>query len=175
MAQHRNSHRRTAFIGQIHPARAPPGCPSPAARLRVPLAARAPSGLGQTAKVEAQPDNGQLWTCRSRCVKCWKPACTSATRPATGTRRWRDYIFGHRNKIHIVNLEKTMRDVPGGDEVRAPAVVQQGHASCSSAPSARRARSSRKRRSAAACPTSTIAGSAACSPTSRPSSSRSSA
>ena len=46
--------------------------------------------------------------CRSRCVKCWRPASISATRPATGIRRWRDYIFGQRNKIHIVNLEKTL-------------------------------------------------------------------
>ena len=61
------------------------------------------------------------------------------------TRYWNPkmapYIFGHRNKIHIINLEKTPSDVPGCAQVRAPAHRQQGAASCSSAPSARRARS----------------------------------
>ena len=32
----------------------------------------------------------------------------SATKRVSGTRRWHQYIFGARNKIHIVNLEKTM-------------------------------------------------------------------
>ena len=31
----------------------------------------------------------------------------SDTRPASGTRKWRPFIFGERNKIHIINLEKT--------------------------------------------------------------------
>ncbi len=31
------------------------------------------------------------------------------------------YIYGHRNKIHIINLEKTLPLVPGSHEVRAPA------------------------------------------------------
>jgi small subunit ribosomal protein S2 len=37
------------------------------------------------------------------------------------------YIFGHRNKIHIINLEKTLESVPGCDEVRAPARQQSRH------------------------------------------------
>ncbi len=32
----------------------------------------------------------------------------SDTKPASGTRRWPRIIFGHRNKIHIINLEKTL-------------------------------------------------------------------
>jgi small subunit ribosomal protein S2 len=36
------------------------------------------------------------------------------------------YIFGHRNKIHIINLEKTL-PLFQGDEVRAPAVSQPRH------------------------------------------------
>jgi small subunit ribosomal protein S2 len=40
-------------------------------------------------------------------VKCWKPVSTSATKPASGTPRWPRIIYGHRNKIHIINLEKT--------------------------------------------------------------------
>ena len=82
------------------------------------------------------------------------------------TRYWNPkmapYIFGHRNKIHIINLEKTLVDVPGRAEVRAPARREQGQRSCSSAPSARRARSSAKKRCAPARRSSTIAGSAAC-------------
>lgn len=30
------------------------------------------------------------------------------------------FIFGHRNKIHIINLEKNHGDVPGGDEDHPP-------------------------------------------------------
>ena len=64
------------------------------------------------------------------------------------TRYWNPkmapYIFGHRNKIHIINLEKTLADVPGRAQVRAPARGEQAAPSCSSAPSARRARSSRE-------------------------------
>ena len=82
------------------------------------------------------------------------------------TRYWNpkmaEYIFGQRNKIHIVNLEKTMADVPGGDEVHPPAGREQGHDPVRrhQAPGAR----DRRRGSAAlrACRTSTIAGSAAC-------------
>ena len=32
----------------------------------------------------------------------------SVTKRASGTRRWPPIIFGHRNKIHIINLEKTL-------------------------------------------------------------------
>jgi small subunit ribosomal protein S2 len=30
------------------------------------------------------------------------------TKPASGTPRWPPFIFGHRNKIHIINLEKSL-------------------------------------------------------------------
>ena len=67
------------------------------------------------------------------------------------TRYWNpkmdSYIFGERNKIHIINLEHTLPLLKA--------------ASCSSAPSVRRARPSRPRPSAARCPTSASAGWAA--------------
>ncbi|MFD2272466.1 30S ribosomal protein S2 [Undibacterium arcticum] len=37
------------------------------------------------------------------------------------------FIFGHRNKIHIVNLEKNPGHVPGGDEVHQPTVRKSRH------------------------------------------------
>jgi hypothetical protein len=37
------------------------------------------------------------------------------------------FIFGHRNKIHIINLEKTMGDVSGSDENHQAAVGQPRH------------------------------------------------
>jgi hypothetical protein len=42
------------------------------------------------------------------CARCWRPAFISATRPVSGTPRWRRSFSAHRNKIHIVNLEKTL-------------------------------------------------------------------
>ena len=48
------------------------------------------------------------FTCPAcQCDRCWKRASISDIRPASGTRRWLHYIFGERNKIHIINLEKT--------------------------------------------------------------------
>jgi small subunit ribosomal protein S2 len=76
------------------------------------------------------------------------------------------FIFGQRNKIHIVNLEKTLVKYN-----EAMAFVRKLAAtratSCSSAPSVRLAKSSLKKPVAPACPTSMSAGWAACSPTSR--------
>ena len=94
------------------------------------------------------------------------------------TRFWNpkmaDYIFGQRNKIHIVNLEKTLtmyneatKSFASWPPTAAPF--------CSWAPSARRATSSPRKPSAPACPSSISAGWAACSPTSRRSRRRSSA
>ena len=51
------------------------------------------------------------------------------------------FIFGHRNKIHIINLERTLEQFHDGDQVRPPARPAIAARSCSSAPSARRARS----------------------------------
>ena len=41
-------------------------------------------------------------------MKCCRLVCISATRPAFGTPRCAPYIFGARNKIHIINLEHTV-------------------------------------------------------------------
>ena len=75
------------------------------------------------------------------------------------TRRWnpkmKSYIFGERNSIYILDLKQTMI---GAD--RAYTFLS------SWAPRSRPRRPSPLRPSAAACPTSTSAGSAACSPTS---------
>jgi len=37
------------------------------------------------------------------------------------------FIFGHRNKIHIINLEKSLPMFQDAAEVRAPAVGQARH------------------------------------------------
>ena len=86
------------------------------------------------------------------------------------TKRWnpkmKDFIFGERNGIYIVDLQKTHRLLQ-----EALQFVQE-LAAAGQAPAVRRAPSARPRRrwprrpSAAACPTSTSAGWAACSPTS---------
>ena len=40
-------------------------------------------------------------------MKCWKRGSILVTRPAIGIPKWPAYLFGHRNKIHIIDLEKT--------------------------------------------------------------------
>ena len=42
------------------------------------------------------------------CASCLKLACISVTRPIAGTRRWRRYIYGARNNIHIIDLTQTV-------------------------------------------------------------------
>ncbi len=37
------------------------------------------------------------------------------------------FIFGHRNKIHIINLEKSLPHVPGSPEVRQATGCQRRH------------------------------------------------
>ena len=82
------------------------------------------------------------------------------------TRYWNpkmaEYIFGQRNKIHIVNLEKTLQMYQDAMKYVRQLASQQGHDPVRrhQAPGAR----DRRRGSAAlpACRTSTIAGSAAC-------------
>ena len=83
------------------------------------------------------------------------------------------FIFGERNRIHIINLEHSLPLLQRGGGVRAQSSSPTAARCCSWAPSAPRAKRSRPEASAAACPTSATAGSAACSPTSRPSASRS--
>ena len=87
------------------------------------------------------------------------------------TKRWnpkmKEYIFGERNGIYIIDLGKTVKLFREAED-SSPASPPKGARSCSSAPSGRPRTSSPKKRSAAGCSTSTSAGSAACSPTSRP-------
>ena len=85
------------------------------------------------------------------------------------TRRWnpkmKQYIFGERNGIYIIDLQKTHRLLQDALQF-VQDLAAQGKTSCSSAPSARRRRRSPRRPSAAACPSSPSAGWAACSRTS---------
>ena len=81
------------------------------------------------------------------------------------TRYWNPrmapYIFGHRNKIHIVNLEKTMAMYQEALKFVRQLSTNKGSVLFVGT-KRRRGRSSRKRRSAAARRTSITAGSAAC-------------
>ena len=87
------------------------------------------------------------------------------------TRYWNpkmaEYIFGQRNKIHIVNLEKTMQLYQDAMKFIRQLAANKGTILFVGT-SARRATSLPRKRSAAACRSSTTAGSAACSPISRP-------
>ena len=54
---------------------------------------------------------GEKSICRfptSPCVSSSRPARISATSRIAGTRRWRPYIFGARNNIHIIDLAQTV-------------------------------------------------------------------
>ena len=72
------------------------------------------------------------------------------------------FIFGHRNKIHIINLEKTLPMFQDAMKFVAPAGRQPRHHPDGrhQAPGARDR--SPQKPSAPACPSSTSAGSAAC-------------
>ena len=62
------------------------------------------------------------------------------------TRRWnpkmKPYIFGKRNGIYIIDLQKTLKQLPQAADVRRQASAARDAGSCSSAPSARRRRRS---------------------------------
>ena len=59
--------------------------------------------------VEVKPERIETWPClSSACASFWKLAFTSDTRPTAGTRKWRVYIFGARNNIHIIDLSQTV-------------------------------------------------------------------
>ena len=93
------------------------------------------------------------------------------------TRYWNPrmapYIFGARGKIHIINLETTVpKFVEAMNYISGLAQKRRTILFVGTKRSAR-ARRSVKRPGAAACPTSTRAGWAACSPTSARSSNRS--
>jgi len=93
-------------------------------------------------------------------VKCWSVGSISDTRPLLHP-KMAPFIFGHRNKIHIINLEKTLALY-----LDALKFVRQLTSNKGSilfvGPSVRRAKSSRKKRCAAARLMLTTAGSAAC-------------
>ena len=122
---------------------------------------RAPQGARAVAQSAADRANSGSW---SNPVRSLGMSVTMRQMLEAGvhfghqTRYWNpkmaEFIFGQRNKIHIVNLEKTMQTLPGGDEVHAASWPPTRARSCSSAPSARRARSSPRKRAAAACRTS---------------------
>ena len=71
------------------------------------------------------------------------------------TKRWnpkmKQYIFGERNGIYIIDLGEDRQAVPGRGAVRRATSPPRAARSSSSAPSARRRTRSPKRRSAAAC------------------------
>jgi hypothetical protein len=95
------------------------------------------------------------------------------------TRYWNpkmsDYIFGQRNKIHIVNLEKTMELYQEAMKYIRQLRVKQGHGTFCRHQTAGARDRRRGSEGGAECLMSTPDGWAACSPTSRRSSNRSSA
>ena len=82
------------------------------------------------------------------------------------TKRWnpkmKEYIFGERNGIYIIDLQKTLKMFKDASKFVTDLCAQRQDRSSSSAPSARRRTRSPKKPTAAACPTSTSAGWAAC-------------
>lgn len=93
------------------------------------------------------------------------------------TRYWNPkmgaYIFGQRNKIHIVNLEKTLPLYQDAVNFMGTLAANGGKILLL-APNAPPAMASAKKPNAAVSRSSIIAGSVGCSPTSKPSVSRSS-
>ncbi len=85
------------------------------------------------------------------------------------------YIFGERNKIHIINLEKTQPLYAEAATFVKSVVADGGTVLFVGTKRSAREADRRRKPPAAACRSSTSAGWAACSPTSRPSASRSSA
>ena len=73
------------------------------------------------------------------------------------TKRWnpkmKKYIFGKRNGIYIIDLQKTLKLFKEASAFIADLVVRRASASCSSAPSARRRMPFSRRPTAAACST----------------------
>ena len=84
----------------------------PEGAVRCPPLANAPNredSQGQALRSAADQPENLLWRCpTSACASSWKLASTSAIRPTAGTRRWREYIFGTRNNIHIIDLAQTV-------------------------------------------------------------------
>lgn len=82
------------------------------------------------------------------------------------TRYWNPkmapYIFGHRNKIHIINLEQTVAKYQEASKFVKQLVARGGNILFVGTKRAARANWWQPKPPAAACPTSTPAGSAAC-------------
>ena len=82
------------------------------------------------------------------------------------TKRWnpkmKEFIFGERNGIHIIDLQKTLKMFKEASEVRHRTGGLRSEHSCSLEPSDRRRKRLRKRPSAARCITSTSGGWADC-------------
>ena len=95
------------------------------------------------------------------------------------TRRWnpkmRRFIFGERGGIHIIDLQKTERLLHNAQEFAGELAGRGGTVLFVGTKKQARDAIRGGRRALPACPTSTSAGWAACSPTSRPSPSASSA
>ena len=68
-----------------------------------------PTQVGASSQVRGGSTGERQWRFLTfPCVSCWKLAFTSAISPTAGTRRWREYIFGTRNNIHIIDLAQTV-------------------------------------------------------------------
>ena len=68
-----------------------------------------PNLIGRGSWVRGGTTGEDIWRFLTiRCVSFWKLACISAISPTAGTRRWREYIFGARNNIHILDLAQTV-------------------------------------------------------------------
>ena len=126
-------------------------------------------------RAEAQPDKETIAWPACPCDRCWKRAFISDTRPASGTRRWRrsSSASATRSTSSISRRRCRCTTEAAGFVRRRGRRRRQGAVRRHQALGARGDR--RRKRAAAACPTSTSAGSAACSPISRPSANRSSA
>ena len=100
---------------------------------------------------------------RSASRSCWRPASTSATRRAAGTRRCAASSIGERGGIYIIDLlQDARRCSQQAQRVRLRRSPTAAAPCCSSAPRSRRATRSRRSPRRPACRTSTTAGSAAC-------------
>ena len=126
-----------------------------------PSTARRPTpGVGRRPPRRLNPEQErQLWS-TSPCVRCSRRASTSDTRPATGHPRWRRTSTASATTSTSSTSSAACRRSTRRPTTSARSPRRTG-ACCSSAPSAPRAIRSRRRPTAAACPTSTGAGPAA--------------
>ena len=123
--------------------------------------------------VRARPTDGKE---RRVAVVTMKQLLEAGVHFGHQTRRWnpkmKRFIFGERNGIYIIDLHQTLERDRDGLHATSATWSPTAARSCSSAPRSRRRTRSRATPTSAACRTSTSAGSAACSPTSRRSAAR---